>query len=94
MLYATLSVLLLFALCAVHAVRDQHLVVLRWPSGYFFLERGPDGRYALFSPIRTPYVVVRFGVVSLVGAVHTTLRRARSRVEAHLPSAVRGVAAR
>ena len=68
MFYALSFVSLLFVLSAVRAVRDQHLVVLRWPIGYFFLERGPDGRYTIFSPARIPMVIARYGTaVALAG---------------------------
>jgi hypothetical protein len=80
MIYTVLFVLLFFAVATVQAVRDQHLVVLRWPVGYFFMERGADGRYTLFSPVRLPLVVVRYARLALTAAVHSLSRRVRTRV--------------
>lgn len=94
MFYVTSSVLFLFALCAVQAFRDQYLVVLRWPVGYFYLERGADGRYAVFHPARLPVVIVRFGVLSVVSALHLTRRRVRGWAEASTSSTVRSATAR
>ena len=80
MLYTVSFVLFLFALATVQAVRDEHVVVLRWPVGTFFMERGPDGRYALFSPVRLPFVVVRYSRLALVAAVYSGSRWVRGRV--------------
>jgi hypothetical protein len=80
MIYTISFVLLSFAFATVHAVRAQHLVVLRWPVGYFFMERGEDGRYTLFSPIRLPLVIARYSRLALVAGVYSLSRRVRSRV--------------
>jgi hypothetical protein len=80
MLYTVSFVLFLFVLATVQAVRDEHLVVLRWPVGTFFMERGADGRYALFSPVRLPLVVMRYSRLALVGAVYSAAGWVRARV--------------
>jgi hypothetical protein len=79
MIYTLSFVLLLFVLVTVHAVRDQHIVVLRWPVGTFYMERGVDGRYSLFSPVRLPLVVIRYSRVALMDALHSLSRRVRTR---------------
>ena len=80
MIYTISFVLLSFAFATVHAVRAQHLVVLRWPVGTFFMERGADGRYALFSPARLPLVIVRYSRHALVAAVYSFAGWVRARV--------------
>ena len=80
MLYTISFVVFLFVLATVQAVRDEHLVVLRWPVGTFFMERGADGRYALFSPTRLPFVVVRYVRLSLVAGAYSLAGRVRGRV--------------
>ena len=80
MIYTISFVLLSFAFATVQAVRAQHLVVLRWPVGYFFMERGVDGRYTLFSPARLPLVVLRYSRLALVAGVYSLAHRVRTRV--------------
>ena len=79
MLYTISFVLFLFVVATVQAVRDEHLVVLRWPVGTFFMERGADGRYALFSPVRLPLVIVRYAWLALVAGVYSLAGRVRGR---------------
>ena len=78
MLYVLTFVLFFLVTASVHAVREQHLVVLRWPTGTFFLVRGSDGRYTLFHPLRLPLVVTRFGVVSVASRGVAAARRLRT----------------
>jgi hypothetical protein len=80
MLYTISFGLFLFVLATVQAVRDEYLVVLRWPVGTFFMERGADGRYALFSPARLPLVIVRYSRHALVAAVYSFAGWVRARV--------------
>lgn len=80
MIYTISFVLLAFAFATVQAVRAQHLLVLRWPVGYFFMELGKDGRYSLFAPIRLPLVVLRYTRLALVAAVYSLAHRVRARV--------------
>ena len=80
MLYTLSFVLFLFVVATVQAFRDEHLVVLRWPVGTFYMERGADGRYALFSPVRLPFVVIRYARLSLVGALYSLAGWVRARV--------------
>ena len=87
MLYTLSVVVFLFVLATVQAVRDQHIVVLRWPVGTFYMQLGSDGRYALFSPVRLPLVVLRYSRLALVAAIYSLSRRVRTRV-AHTRVAV------
>jgi hypothetical protein len=87
MLYLVLSAFLLVALVIVQAMRDQYLVVLHWPVGYFFMERGADGRYSLFAPSRFPLVLARYVRVTTLSVAQSLMRRVRSRVS-HLPVAM------
>ena len=80
MIYTVSFVVFLFALATVQAMRDQHLVVMRWPVGYFFMERGEDGRYVLFSPVRLPLVVVRYSRLAISSGIYSLSRRLRTRV--------------
>ena len=80
MLYTLSFVVFLFVLATVQAVRDQYLVVLHWPVGTFYMERGRDGRYALFSPVRLPLVVLRYSRLALVAGIYSLSRRVRTRV--------------
>ena len=80
MIYTLSFVLLLFAVATTQAVRDEYLVVMRWPVGYFFMERGSDGRYSLFSPVRLPLVVARYARLTVVAGAHSLSRRVRTRV--------------
>ena len=80
MIYTLLFVLFLFAVATVQAVRDQYVVVLRWPVGTFYLERGADGRYALFSPVRLPLVVIRYSRLTLMAGMYSLSRRVRARL--------------
>jgi hypothetical protein len=86
MLYLILSAFLLVGLVVAQAIRDQYLVVLHWPVGYFFMERGTDGRYTLFAPSRFPLVLGRYLRVTAVASVQSVARRVRSRVS-HVPVA-------
>ena len=79
MIYALLSGVFLFALAAVRAIRDEHLVVLRWPVGYFFMERQTDGGYLLVSPVRLPLAVLRYSWLALGAAAFSLTRRVRPR---------------
>jgi hypothetical protein len=80
MIYAASFALLVFAVATVQAVRDEYLVVMRWPVGYFFMERGVDGRYTLFRPVRLPLVVLRYSRLALVARALSLSQRVRSRV--------------
>ena len=80
MIYTVSFVLFLFVLATLQAVRDEHLVVMRWPVGYFFMERGEDGRYVLFSPVRLPLVVARYSRLALTAGAYSLSRRLRTRV--------------
>ena len=79
MLYTISFGLFLFVLASVQAVRDEHIVVLHWPVGTFLMERGADGRYALFSPARLPLVILRYTRLALVGAVYSFAGWVRAR---------------
>jgi len=86
MIYTLLFVLFLFAVATVQAVRDQYVVVLRWPVGTFYMERGADGRYALFSPARLPLVVIRYTRLALVTGIYSLSRWVRTRVSPMRPT--------
>lgn len=77
MLYGLTFVVFFLLAASVHAVREQHVVVLRWPVGFFFLIRGPDGQYTLFHGARFPLVVSRHAVACLAGALGAAGRRVR-----------------
>lgn len=79
MIYTVSFAVFLFVLATVQAVRDEHLVVMRWPVGYFFMERGEDGRYVLFAPLRLPLVVARYARLSVAAGVHSLFGRLRTR---------------
>ena len=80
MIYTVSFVLFLFAFATVHAMRSEYLVVMRWPVGYFFMERADDGRYVLFSPLRLPLVVARYSRLALAAGVQSLSRRVWTRV--------------
>ena len=85
MIYLVMAVAFSCVLATVQAFREQHLVVLRWPSGNFVLELGADGRYNIIQPVWMPMAVARFGVAKLAGMA-ASFRRAGARA-AHLPIA-------
>ena len=80
MIYAFLSVLLLFVLVTVLAVRDQYLVVLRWPVKWFFLQRGSDGQYHIFPAVRLSLVGFGYAVLGAQAALQAANRRMRAAV--------------
>ena len=80
MIYTVSFVVFLFVVATVQAMRDQHLVVMRWPVGYFFMERGEDGRYVLFSPLRLPLVVARYSRLAVASGIYSLSHRLRTRV--------------
>lgn len=60
------------------ANRAEHVVVLRLDAGTFLLDRQPDGRFLLISPLRVPGALARFEVLRTVEryhAVRTALAR-------------------
>jgi hypothetical protein len=77
MLYGAVCFVLLFGYTAVRAVRDEHVVVLRWPRKTFFLERSAGGQYRIFPPILFPRAVARYAVLSVLGAIAAAFRRVR-----------------
>ena len=77
MLYTLTFVVFFFLIGSLHALREQHVVVLRWPTGYFFLTRGEDGRYTLFHGARFPLVVTAHTMVSLAHSAQALVRRLR-----------------
>ncbi|HST57219.1 MAG TPA: hypothetical protein VLK84_00945 [Longimicrobium sp.] len=52
------------------ANRAEHLVVLRLDAGTFLLDRQPDGRFLLISPLRVPAALGRFEVQRTVERYH------------------------
>lgn len=94
MTYAVLSVVLLYLFCAVRALRDEHLVLLRWPSGTFLLERVGPGRYDKITFARLPLAVLHFGGLRLVSAAHGLRRRAQGVQRPNLGVTVRTPAVR
>ncbi len=80
MIYTVSFVVFLFIVATAQAMRDQHLVVMRWPVGYFFMERAEDGRYVLFSPLRLPLVVARYSRLAVAAGLYSLSRRLRTRV--------------
>jgi len=89
MFYLLSSVVLLIALVAVQATRDQYLVVLRWPVGSFLLERGADGRYTIVPASRVPLALLRYARESAGDLAQRALRRVRGR-STHVRVAVAG----
>ena len=87
MLYTLTFAVFFFLIASLHALREQHLVVLRWPSGWFFLVRGADGRYTLFHGARFPVVAASYALVSLAHGVQALGRRVRGWVT-HRPVAL------
>ena len=60
------------------ANRAEHVVVLRLDAGTFLLDRQPDGRFLLISPLRVPGALARFEVQRTVDRYHA-LRAALAR---------------
>lgn len=60
------------------AGRAEHLVVLRLDAGTFLLDRQPDGRFLVISPLRVPASLARFEVQRTVERYHA-LRAALAR---------------
>jgi hypothetical protein len=52
------------------ANRAEHLVVLRLEAGTFLLDRQPDGRFLVISPLRVPGALARFEVQRTVDRYH------------------------
>lgn len=77
MLYTLTFVVSFLLIASLHAVREQHIVVLRWPTGTFFLLRGTDGRYTLFHGARFPLLAASHALVSLAHGAQALGRRLR-----------------
>ena len=86
MVYMILSLLAVIVIATAHAVKDEYLVVLRWPDNWFFLEMQGDGRYVVIHPARVPTAIVAYGVASVASALHSAFDRVRGR-SSHLPVA-------
>jgi ATP/ADP translocase len=77
MLLGVVFFVLLFGYAAVRAVRDEHVVVLRWPGKTFFLERSSEGQYRIFPVILFPKAVARYAALSVLAAIVGAFRRVR-----------------
>lgn len=86
MVYTILSLLALSVIATAHAVKDEYLVVLRWPDHWFFLEMQGDGRYVVIHWARVPAAIVGYAAASVASALHSAFDRVRGR-SSHLPVA-------
>lgn len=82
-----LLLLLVLARLAEQVVREEFLLVMRWPGhGWFLFEMVRDGRYRMISPARVPLTAARFVghlAARAVGAVQTRPHAVRSRGQGH-----------
>ena len=77
LILAALAVLAGLAFAAVHAQREEYLLVLRLGDGTFLFERRDTGRYDRIAAWQLPAVVFRYAVRTRVTLRRPALRTPR-----------------